>query len=384
MIYENNVGQDFKPRRRFKLKSPIMRRFYIIYTLFCLLPLTIEAQQLPAVAFYQQNWTLLNPASIPREAIDLRTVSTLFNLNYRRQQHVVPSQAPTILDGRVEHLMSSDGDNYTKLSAFINNENDGLINTTSLNANYARLMKLGFRANRTRARSLSFGDLALGGTLTFRRRTIRADEVVWNNPSLFSPIQHNYLSLNVGGFWYVNLPHREKLKWSEYTYYHYEMEIPEPYGYLGVSTIQTLQAGQTDYFRDVNHWNGIAGVVWRHLELSTWLRYVPNLVYVNQNDKTYPISTNLSLRYSYKLNGDYRSKNKQLGNTFWVGVGLTSAKTINLECGYRTWLKKGLKQNSNSNYLQVGAAYTGFPISSQAISHPSNIEINISWNFSKN
>lgn len=357
-----------------------MRQFcfiYFIYTIFCLLPLTSKAQQLPLVAFYRHNWTLLNPASMPREAIELRQVSTLYNLNYRRQKHIVPSQAPTILDGRVEHLMSSDGDNYTKLAAFINSENDGIINTTSINANYARLMKLGFRANRTRAHNLSFGDLALGGTLTLRHRTIRADQVVWNNPSLFSPIQHNYLSLNVGGFWYFNLPRARK--WREQV-----MQSPfekEPYGYLGVSTIQTLQAGQTDLYKDVNHWNGIAGIVWRRLELSTWLRYMPQVVYINQNDKTYPLSTDVNMRYFYKFHGG-NVRDTRLGDAFWIGGGLTSAKTINLECGYRKWLQKGF--NSNCYYLQVGVAYTGFPISSQTITHPSNIEINMSLNFAKN
>jgi Type IX secretion system membrane protein PorP/SprF len=358
-----------------------MRFQYFSYIFFCLLPFTLQAQQLPVVAFYRHNWTALNPAAMPREAIELRQVSTLLNLNYRRQHHIVPSQAPTIVDARIEHLLSNDGDNYTKLAAFVNSENDGIINTMNLSANYARLMKLDLPANRARRTSYSFGDLALGGTLTFRHRAIRLEAVNWKGaslpPGLPPIINHNYLSLNMGGFWYFNLPNMRK--WREQV-----MQSPyekQPYGYLGVSTIQTVQAGKTDFFHDVNHWNGIVGIVWQRLELSTWLRYVPNLVFLNQSDKTYPLSTDVNLKYFYKFHGG-NVKDKNLGDAFWVGGGLTSASTVNLECGYRRWLQKGF--NSNCYYLQVGVAYTGFPISSQAITRPSNLEINMALNFAQN
>ena len=155
----------------------------------------------------------------------------------------------------------------------------------------------------------------------------------------------------------------------------------EPYGYIGISTIQAIQIGQTTDFQDVAHWNGIAGIVWQRWEASTWLRYVPKLTYITGRDNGTPLSMDVNVRYFYKFSGGNTS-DKMSGHAFWLGSGFSSAKTINLELGVRYWLEK--RDNALAHYIQVGVAYTGFPISDQAITRPSTVEVNVSMNFAPN
>lgn len=356
-----------------------MKYFFVINLFCCVLSVRSAAQQLPTLSFYRHNWTLLNPAAMPREAIELRQVSTLLNFNWRRQQHIVSSQVPNVLDFRFEQILNRRGANeaYTKLGAFINSDNDGIIHTKNLSLNYARLMSLERRSSRTRKYNQSFGDLAIGGTLTYRNRMVNTNQVTWNNPTNFSPFQHNYLSLNAGVFWYANLP--EVRKWSEQVINQpYEKK---PYGYIGISATQAIQVGKTQYFQDVAHWNGITGVVWRRLEASTWVRYVPKIAYITGNENGNPLSIDMNLRYFYKFSGG-NVNDKMGGNAVWFGGGLSSAKTANLELGVRYWLEKG--HNSLTHYIQVGVAYSGFRLSDEAITRPSTIEVNVSMNFAQN
>ena len=290
-----------------------MKYLILLNLLSVFLSVRLSAQQLPTISFYRHNWSLLNPAAMPREAIELRQISTLVNANWRRQRHIVASQVPNVFDLRVEHILSQQGKNdaYTKLGAFINREDDGIVKTTNFSLNYARLMPLELLANQTRSRNQYFGDLAIGGTLTYRNRLIDVNQVTWNNPTQFSPFQHNYLSLNAGLFWYRNLP--EKRKWREQIMQQsYEKE---PYGYIGISTIQAIQIGQTTDFQDVAHWNGIAGIVWQRWEASTWLRYVPKLAYITGRDNGTPLSMDVNLRYFYKFSGGNTS-DKMSGHAF--------------------------------------------------------------------
>ena len=352
-----------------------MKHVRLILLVFCLFSTSLFAQQIPLVSFFTYNWTLINPAAIPREAIELRQVSTLVNLNCRYQQHIVVSEAPQIYDLRYEHVFANDD----KVGAFLNSESDGIIRNQSVSANFAKFVSLQFDTNNPNG-LLDFGNILFGLTTTYRLLSIDAGNVTWNNPSLLATtFNQKHLDLSFGAFWFYRPIREEKEKWSDQFKQEYS---PDPYGYIGVSNIQAIQLGYSNYYREASQWNGLAGIVYHRWELSTWVRNVPNIAFVNDNGKTTPISTDLNLRYYYRKKGS-DEKDRTIGNGLWFGAGVSSAKTVSLECGVRYWPDSEHQRGINLYYIQMGLAYSGFSFSSQPITQPSMIELNVSVNFAK-
>jgi Type IX secretion system membrane protein PorP/SprF len=382
-----------------------MKKYLWYSVLFFFLSLQSSAQQLSKVSFYRHNWSKLNPAAIPREAVEFRSISTLANLNYRIQKHVVSSQAPTILDGSIETVwpdqyrkkgMSTYTDN--KLGLFVNAENDGIIKTSSASLNYARMYSIGTDGRMSgKKNSYDLGFLAIGLTLTYRNRRIDLNSVTWNNVNRFSTdiIQHNYLNINAGVFWYWNLPSRSAVatgkeggRNKQAGKRKFSAEIQKinngkkPLGYVGLSVLQPTQTqiGRTEYGNDVAHINGIAGMMYHSFEVSNWVRYVPKLSFITLGETPSPFSFDVNLRYFY--NHSENPNVPRAGDGFWIGAGWSSAKTANVEVGYRCWVNQG--SSSLANYVQIGLAYTDLLNTANTITKPTSFELNFSWNFADN
>jgi Type IX secretion system membrane protein PorP/SprF len=351
----------------------ILTRFILTIIISFLLRGYGFAQQLPQISFYRHNWSQINPAAFPREYIELRDMTLFTNINSRLQRYRVEQSAPRSVDARGEYVFGNNFYTDNKLALNFHNDQAGAIQSTKLQLGYAWITSLN-------TRKFDIGFLSLGGSVEYNNTRIKTGDVLWQPPlSNLENLSNNFVNFNIGGFYYFGQGMAQK---DDETFRNQVEKKPykTPYGFVGVSWSQVKAIGDMDFLQQKGHTNLIVGGVLRRFEPTLWLRWSPGLEVQSWNINL-PFVANFNVRYIYKMDLNYGRK--MAGNQFWLGGGVSSAATMNVELGYRGWLNKSASKVSKPNYYQVAIAYTGWRLSSSAIPQPSDIELNLSWNFKK-
>ena len=351
----------------------ILTRSVLCIILSILMKGTVQAQQLPNISFYRHNWSQINPAAFPREYIELRDMTVFTNVNARSQRHNVVKGAPRSVDARGEFVFGNQFYTDSKIAFSLHTEQAGAIRDFKGQLGYSWITSLN-------TRKYDVGFLSIGGSVDYNNKRAQTSDVNWESPSNIPEIRDvNYANFNLGAFYYFGRgiaqkeeeSVREQIERNPYK---------EPYGFVGVSWSQAKALGFTEFLNQKSHLNLIVGGVLQRIEPTVWLRYSPGLEFESMN-MTLPFIADFNIRYIYKLS--LSQSRKMAGNQFWIGTGVSTAATMNIEAGYRGWLDKSKGKKNTPNYYQIAFAYTGFRLSSLAIPRPNDFEVNLSWNLGK-
>jgi hypothetical protein len=348
-----------------------------IYT-YCLvfLGLTVvhrlTAQRLPALSFYRQNWSLINPAAFPRENREHREIDLLINSTYRTQR-VGRADAPTFTNIHIDKIFASDYEwkNDWKIGLNLQRDQAAVISNTAfqLSGAYGRSIESEYF-------DLGFISIGCAGTHYNQFIETTSSKVNWQTVTT-SPqdVQTGFWDLNVGIFYQLpNITPENNLETR------IRKENETPHLYVGVSVQQLLADQRTlPFAQQRRQWNLIVGGFFaNHFEPSIWVRHTRDIDFQTTFANGAPLSMDANLRYILKFLGG--NEGGLPGTQVWVGAGWTTAMSMNVEIGGRYWFRTS--EREKISYAQLSLAWTGLRLSPQtSIQNPNSLELHLALNF---
>jgi len=266
---------------------------YINLIIFFLIGLNIlSAQQLPVFTQYRANRGYINPASVDMDAIDYN-LNLVTGASYRRQWEGLES-GPTTQTLHGSYRTDNRGVSLLAGGYLINDSADK-VGFTGIYGRFAGIL------------SDDVEEYGISAGLTFGGVQYRLD---LSGTDLLDPLastnqgQWN-VDVGLGLFAYTRVAHND-------------------YFYGGISVPQTLgldltfrTANNTFNAKRVQHYYGLIGYYlglnedYHFIEISSWVKYVPNV----------PLNMDFNLRY-------------HIGQTLWLGAGYGTGGTLHVEAGF--------------------------------------------------
>ena len=253
------------------------------FTIFCCAILTgLQAQQLPNFTIYRDQWNVINPAALSNNYI-INEMNYTVGGSYRRNWLNV-QDAPQTQILNFEMVWE---DRSSVFGAHVINDKTGKLGQTGFYGNYAYILDMGGRTDRALVIGLGAGLVQYGAKLS---------EIDFPDLSNRPSIDDNLLfpDFSLGAFFY------------EEDRYYLGVSIPQVFG---LDTRFTAENGRYDVKRLPHVYGGggyyfdsFLGNSTSFLEVSSWLRYVPNA----------PLSIDVNGRL-------------QISELYWAGIGLGGA-----------------------------------------------------------
>jgi hypothetical protein len=336
----------------------------------------LTAQRLPAISFYRQNWSLINPAAFPRENREHREVDLLINSTYRTQR-VGRADAPTFANLHIDKIFTTDGVDWKddwKIGLNFERDNAAVISNYSfqLSGAYGRSIE---------SEHLDLGFISIGCAGTHYNQFVEAtsSKVNWQTPTT-SPqdVGTGFWDLNVGIFYQLpNITPEQDFESR------IRKDNEESHLYVGASVQQLLADRRTlPFTQQRRQWNFIVGGFFaEHFEPSIWLRHTRDVDFQTTFANGAPLSMDANLRYIFKfLDANAGNNGKLPGTQLWFGAGWSSAMSMNVEIGGRYWFRTSTYENIS--YTQISLAWTGLRLRPQTtIQNPNSLELHLALNF---
>ena len=301
----------------------------------------LQAQQLPPFTQYSDNRGLINPASIHPEYF-LKDYNVNVGVMHRSQWVDIPNH-PTTSAFRAEMLTETNGGFNFLSGLYILKDRTGPISQTGL---YGRinLIKTSLFTNKT---GIAAG--FLGGVVQYRVRG--AEELADDpgDPLLLTADRYQFspdIGLGISAFHELDNYDNIYIGLSIPQIFNFNLNYKDENGQFSINRLRHFY-GSLSYFKFLGEVS--------HLEMSSWVKYVPNV----------PINYDVNLRY-------------RMSELLYLGAGWSNAGIGHFEFG----LYMGESIGLYNQQLKIGYAYDP-AFNRFGFSFGDTHEISISFSFEK-
>jgi type IX secretion system PorP/SprF family membrane protein len=278
---------------------------------------TLDAQQLSLFTQYRENATIINPAAMEGDFLAFGQNLTL-GLSYRAQWIGLPG-APRTQTARATFVNPNWNGVTIMTGGHLINDRTGPTGFAGLYGRFAGIL----------TDDAIYGGFSVGLSAGLVQHRVRANELVLRDEGdIFAMANQTQLfpDLGVGLFFYRMVDGGS----LDGDYFYAGVSVPQVFG-LDL----TFQNENNEYYvKRIQHFYGQFGMIKffdndSFLEPSMWVKYAPNA----------PVNVDFNLRY-------------QLPTSFWVGTGMSTARTFHLEAGLLLGQNIGL-----DNTIRIGYSY---------------------------
>lgn len=295
---------------------------------------SIQAQQMPYMGLFQENWVILNPAMLNHAQLEQKDNTLTINAWHRRQSLGIEG-APQQTNLRFEqiHTTSRDrseiNDPVMKWGLSLAKDQIAAFSTTSFSGNFAYIIEL-----------IPGTKISGGFNIGIFNQNIRLnqDQIKdWSNDQLLQNLTHqSRITLNADAGFLCR-----RMIFNNRRFYNW---------YFGFSATNLLKPvynnllGNSTIARNKPYWNVLFGCLLKpddnygnaYLEPTLWVRYFPTLTYITPLGST-PISLDVNLRLN-------------LESQLWFAGGYGTSGNASVAFGYQfqggtSKLKGGLMMN---------------------------------------
>lgn len=294
-----------------------MKTQHILFVFFVLLTFNLRAQQLPNFTIYRDQWNVINPAALSNNYL-INELNYTVGASYRRNWLNVQDAPQT---GILNFEMVLEEQNSV-IGAHVISDKTGKLGQTGFYGHYAYILDMGGRTDRALVIGLGAGLVQYGAKLSEIDFPDLANRPAINDNLLFP-------DFSLGAFFY------------EEDNYYLGVSVPQVFG---LDTKFKAEDARYDVKR-LPHVYAVAGKYFdsflgnstSFLEVSSWLRYVPNA----------PISLDVNGRL-------------QISELYWAGLGFGAAasgqqKTFSVRA--ETGFVLGEQVRIENGQFKLGLAY---------------------------
>lgn len=300
----------------------------------------IFSQQLPIFTQYRENLGYINPGALSSDYF-VYEYNMSYGVSYRNQWSNF-EYGPSLQTAHGEFLTDTQGAFEWITGGYIINDNTDPISMTGL---YGRIGTVLL----TEGEDIYEQGLSLGFNVGVVQYRMNLEDLLIRDPNDISATNQKKVFPDVGFgiFYYKNLGKRD--------HWYAGFSIPQLFG---LDLTYENNSGDEFSIQRIQHYYGLLGLYkttgeFSFLEISLWPKYVPNA----------PFHLDLNARY-------------QFSDTFWIGAGASTTRSIHLEFG----VILGENINLDESVFRIGFGYDPTFGSAATPNHfGTSQEINISY-----